>query len=135
MTTMEPTPEQLAGWLHLWECNRTVHGCSAEYNIENTARLAYAAGADAELEASATWIGAPDAGGTPQFWEDLEYRLRRYRRPKPPSLKQQAMEAFRRRYPERIYINDGTGSRVEVSPELFADLDRIERALESLPDD
>jgi hypothetical protein len=102
MTTMKPTPEQLAQWLHLGDCNKTVHGCSAEYSIENTARLAYAAGADAELKACCEvvshWAGD---------WHkdiDLPTMLRSARRLKPRTLKEEALRLLE--IAERSLIQD-----------------------------
>lgn len=50
--------------------------------------LAYQAGADYELEACCEWLNYEDRG----FWGR---KLRAVRRPKPPSVKQQAIEALK----------------------------------------
>jgi hypothetical protein len=47
----------------------------------------YRAGADAELEACCEWLQDPDLNVD-------TYKLRAARRPKPPSLKEQALEAL-----------------------------------------
>ena len=76
-------------------------------------------GADQELEACCEWI--PKA--TP--W-DVE-QLRAARRPKPPSLKEQALQA--------LYRFDDTQGHEGLTPEQIADdFVLIRRALESLPD-
>jgi len=57
-------------------------------NLHNALTLAYRAGADQELEACCKWL--------PKLppWSGND--LRKHRRPKPPSLKEQALEAQRR---------------------------------------
>jgi hypothetical protein len=82
--------------------------------------LAYAAGADQELEACCTEL---DEINCQKYWSE---RLRAARRPspKPPSLKEQALEAL-----ERQCLRS-------ISPLVStSDLDIIRRALEALPDD
>ena len=75
--------------------------------------LAYAAGADQELEACCEWLDDDDDRAT----------LREARRPKPPSLKQQALDLVSRP------IGDGF---VQILDKAQADI--IRRAIESLPD-
>ena len=74
-------------------------------------------GADQELEACCEWLqdGFGDIGDFPE-------KLRAARRPKPPSLKEQALETLR-----QMHIDPETG----VSPTA---LDTIRRALEQLDD-
>ena len=82
--------------------------------------IAYQAGADQELEACAEWLGdAPVVYGNNSYLDPGSY-LRDARRPKPPSLKEQALEAL-----EHILHNSST--------ELGAET--IRRALEALPND
>jgi hypothetical protein len=121
---MEPTEAQFNVWL---EASRKEP--SGPAIAGGIARLAYAAGADAELQACCDWM--LNVGGL----DESAYRLRDFRRPKPPSLKQQAVDAFRRRYPARQYYDDGTGNAVEIDCKLHEDLAVIARALQSLPDD
>jgi hypothetical protein len=74
-------------------------------------------GADQELEACCEWLQDPDL--------DVDtYKLRADRRPKPPSLKEQALAALKRQSTRSI-------------PSLVAteDCDTIRRALEVLPND
>jgi hypothetical protein len=74
--------------------------------------FAYAAGADQELEACCEWV---------QGYAECGDSLRAARRPKPPSLKKQALEAAIRlgkKYPSY----EG------------ADIETIRRALEALPE-
>ena len=79
-------------------------------------------GADQELEACCEWVS--------QFnYDDYSYqeRLRAARRlPKPPNLKEQALQAA-----QRFYANGHEDCNDE---EVKDDFDIIRRALESLPD-
>jgi hypothetical protein len=75
--------------------------------------LAYAAGADQELEACCEWLGSGGYAGTC-------FALRAARRPKPPSLKEQALELARPAGTE--------GAHVTFGPE---ELELIRRALEA----
>ena len=72
-------------------------------------------GADQELEECAEWVGRMFHGH--KTWSD---ELRAARRPKPPSLKEQALEAL-------VSIN----SNFHV---YGADIETIRRALEALPE-
>ena len=118
MATMEPSPEQFAEWLA-----QAMEGRPAEelktkpgFAIGEVARLAYAAGADAELEACCEhadvwWVsGAADC-------------LRNLRRSKPPSLKQQALNE----------LEEATEYAANKGARLYTET--IRRALKSLPDD
>jgi hypothetical protein len=83
-------------------------------------QLAYAAGADQELEACIEWVRSM-FGGHPT-WAD---ELRAARRPRPPSLKEQALEALE-------VEDDAMPLRSLERSERF---DTIRRALEALPDE
>jgi hypothetical protein len=114
---MEPTPEQVSRWIHL--AGQAAAKTPNDYEkrldaaCSEIARLAYAAGADAELEACCS---AFDLDGAP----NVANKLRAARRPKPPSLKRLATEAFEQ-------LLQHTTRNVDVTP--------IRAALESLPDD
>jgi hypothetical protein len=84
-------------------------------NWRNALTLAYRAGADDELEASVTWLDKYGIG-----WTGLE-KFRNARRPKPTTLKEQALELV---------------SRIEKakSPWELSELETIYRALEALDD-
>ena len=71
-------------------------------------------GADQELEACVEWIAEQD-------WTWTSAQLRRARRPKPPSLKEQALDVLQ-------HAEEGW----QPIPD---DWDIIRRALEALPDD
>lgn len=79
-------------------------------------------GADQELEACCEWVS--------QFnYDDYSYqeRLRTARRPKPPSLKEQALQA--------LYRFDDTEGHADLTlGQIEEDFVVIRRAIESLPD-
>ena len=75
---------------------------------------AYAAGADQELEACIAWLVLNGYG-------EAASRLRAHMRPKPPSLKEQALEALREAESTGCLYVNGRG-------------DTIRRALEALDD-
>ena len=83
-----------------------------EQNVDVVLYEAFQAGADQELKACCEWL--LDNGN-----DLLSPEMRKDRRPKPPSLKEQALEAQRRMW-------DGGSTH--------ADWELIRRALESLPD-
>ncbi len=102
-----PPPELVEQWTHL----------PADWNT--AASLIAQWGADQELEACCLWLN----GGS-KIDYDTAASLRAARRPKPPSLKKQAMRVLL----ECGYTLDG---RMELESE---DIDIIHRALEQLPD-
>ena len=81
--TMEPTPEQFDKWVARASAHAfAIDEASPTYLVyEKLAKLAYQAGADAELEACCEWADS--------YWETGS-DLRSVRRPKPDSLKQEA---------------------------------------------
>ena len=79
-------------------------------------QLAYQAGADHELEACCDWLDFYAASSEARD-------LRAARRPKPPSLKEQALDAWDRLRNEAW------------CEEIDGDLDFVRRALEALPND
>jgi hypothetical protein len=87
------------------------------YEISTSEALAraYAAGADQELEACCEWLQDPDLNVD-------TYKLRTARRPKPPSLKEQALA--------ELDLLKGDAN----THGLGFDAPAIRRALESLPD-
>ena len=80
------------------------------------------AGADQELEACEKWLKANE-------WIHSEFSddLRAARRPKPPSLKEQALQALYR-------FDDAEGHDGLTQEQIAEDFVVIRRALESLPD-
>ena len=83
---MEPTKEQFDAWL-----KASREGPNGVAIAGEIARLAYQAGADAELEACCEWLSEAQSKLGSSL---LAHYMRRERRPKPPSLKQQAMVAL-----------------------------------------
>ena len=108
-----PPPELVAQWVSL--------ACEYEGN-ETWIDLATEAarwGADLELEACCAFLYDNELCD-PNFYQDL----REHRRPKPPSLKERALEDF-----------DGLMSELDVAGNYSNCAERIRRALEALPDD
>ena len=103
-----PPPELVQQW---WD---NTHG--AFYEFEAVATQAARWGADQELEACCEWL----CRSGHQFAETYVAYLRAARRPKPPSLKEQAL----------CHLESFAGS-IET---LGMDSDLIRRALESLPE-
>ena len=85
-----------------------------EENVDVVLYEAFQAGADQELEACCAWVDA-------NFGQEFSQNLRLLHRPKPPSLKEQALALIQ---------------SVEASDDSAAswDFSVIRRALESLPD-
>jgi hypothetical protein len=110
MTDLTPTPQQLQNWVdklcHPWD-----QGVGPSHKDKELACLAFKAGADQELAECCEWLAKYRK---PILAADLKY----VRRPKPPSLKEQALEVF-----EALIHGDASGLDVGV----------IRRALEALP--
>ena len=88
-----------------------------EQNVDVVLYEAFQAGADQELEACCMWLSREVCDG----W-GLRQQLRAARRPKPPSLKEQALEAL-----------DQADKGLNES-EWQQRSDTIRRALEALPE-
>ncbi len=87
-----------------------------EQNVDVVLYEAFQAGADQELEACCEWI----ANGHSRQGVVLSDRIRAARRPKPPSLKEQALQAL-----------------AELAAECYGNTDKpdtLRRALEQLDD-
>jgi hypothetical protein len=107
-----PPPELVQQWFAAWESSYDEEMSFAEFAISRAAQY----GADQELEASCEWFQ--------EFYKletwmqrDLK-KLRVARRPKPPSLKEQALAELQIS-DERGYLKEGA-------------VDTIRRALEQL---
>jgi len=105
-------PELFAEWLA--KAKRLHPGESTGFIAGEVARLAYQAGADQELEACVDWINSFQN----KFVHAHDLRL--VRRPKPPSLKEQALDDLHIAF-DRGCLSEGQA-------------DTIRRALEQLPD-
>ena len=105
-----PPPELIKDWHDEWnESDQIVHSAYTHIAIR-----AVQWGADQELEACCEWLVKR------MGWEYVSVPLRAERRPKPPSLKEQALSALENLNGECLW---------ETS-----DLAAIRRALEQLPD-
>lgn len=111
---MQPTPEQFAQWLA--EAIRLFPMRRPGDIAAHVARLAYAAGADAELEACYARQHLIYGG-------DCADQLRAARRPKPPSLKQQGRDALAQIMSQQVGPFDGKP------------FDVLRRAIEALPEE
>ena len=113
-----PPEELVREWLNTWDKAKVKHVTEYDFIATQAARW----GADQELEACCEWIyKLMDRG--------LEWSmdLRVSRRPKPPSLKELALQA--------LYRFDDTEGHEGLTPEQIADdFVLIRRALEALPD-
>ena len=110
--SIEITEQQL---LALW---------NGDGGLIETLSNVYRAGADAQLEKCCEYIGCEGS-----WFANPEHRLAELRaamRPKPPSLKEQALKAFER--VDMLWATD------EFGKETLDDLDVLRRALESLPE-
>jgi len=114
--SITPPPELVQQWMS--EYINTKPNCAGPELIANRAAQW---GADAELEACCEWL---------EWWNDFTAacQLRAARRPKPPSLKEEAMQALCR-FMAREGHDDCTGEEIED------DFNAIRRALEALPND
>jgi hypothetical protein len=109
-----PPSDQLKKWEDKW------------FNEEEHADVlliqAFQAGADQELEACCEWVGCMFHGH--KTWSD---ELRAARRPKPPSLKEQALK-------DLTVMTTVPPGMDPLSPETTERISRIRRALEALPE-
>ena len=106
--SITPPPELVQQW---WD---DFNG--AFYEFEAITATVFQAGADQELEACCEWLSVP----CPSYGREL----RNARRPKPPSLKEQAFEQL-----------DGIATVFRMSHGGDLVCDKILRALEALPND
>ena len=112
----ELSDEQVGEWLindsYPWDPSELAVITITTNRLKNVARQAFQAGADHELQACCEALDNLNDG----FWSE---KLRAARRPKPPSLKEQALGL----------LNEGP-----VSELLDHEVDTIRRALEQLDD-
>jgi hypothetical protein len=115
---INPPPELFAEWLA--EAKRLHPTESTGFIAGEVARLAYQAGADQELDACCKWVSTvlPQFVGNSMLGQYLN-QLRAARRPKPPSLKEQALDLLDKAEDPSWDIND---------------FSIVRRAVEALPD-
>ena len=106
-------PEYVSGWN-----GKCVMLSITDYRFNNICAKAAQWGADQELEACVKWFD----NQTLVYHRDLEHALLAARRPKPPSRKEQALEAIGRLCASVIH------------DDLKNDAATIRRAIEQLPD-
>ena len=111
---MKPTPRQIKEWLA--EAIRLFPMRRPGDISAHIARLAYAAGADAGLEACDEWLREEGLHG-------YANQLRAALRPKPPSLKQQGRNALAQIMSKQVGMFDGEPFEV------------LSRAIEALPEE
>lgn len=112
---ISPPSELLVQW-----CEEAVNHLPTEREIPYIAKRAAQWGANKELEACCKWL---NLRGLAISTIDALYAARR---PKPPSLKLEALEALERQEAGR--------DRGSLTDAAMADADKIRRALEALPD-
>ena len=111
-----PPPELVQQWEQDWHHSKVKHVELMPYIAVQAAQW----GADQELEACCEWLQDPDLNVD-------TYKLRATRRPKPPSLKEQALQ-------ELVKV-DMLWATEEFGQETLNSLNTIREALEALPDD
>jgi hypothetical protein len=117
-----PPPELVQQWIDDYKCHPT------SVFARGIATQAAHWGADQELEECREWLReAKNHNFGYEYGAELACRLRATRRPMPPSLKEQALEALNRQERGR--------DRGSLRPQSMADADIIRRALEALPND
>jgi hypothetical protein len=118
MTTQHPItppPELVEQWLGEQYGVPTAPGEATSHVATQAAQW----GADQELEACCAWL--------PKWPPCRADDLRRHRRPKPPSLKEQAFQALCR-------FQAAEGHEGCTEEEIVDDFNTISRALEALPE-
>ena len=112
--SIAPPPELVERWKDHWFDAKIKHSNLEDYILAQAAQW----GADHELEACCEWFANEGYGTAPD-------RIRMHRRPKPPSLKEQALKALEP-------IERSASAPVTTNKESLA---LIRRALEALPND
>jgi len=119
-----PPPELVQQWASEWmRSEAALPVCRVSRDNFMAARAAEW-GADTELEACCEWLSGCGC-------ESYGRELRAARRPKPPSLKEQALEALG---PEPLPETGPTGDTI-LNKSSIERHRHIRRALEALPDD
>ena len=117
---INPPPELIEDWIEIAKPLP-----QRPPNPNELAALAARWGADQELEACCEWI----ANGHSKQGVVLSNRIRAARRPKPPSLKELALETLLSMQIQPCVING-----INTNADLMAKYGILRRALESLPD-
>lgn len=107
-----PPPELIQQWVDSWYDAKVKHDELTTFITTQAARW----GADQELEACCEWAASKRRG--------LDAELRAARRPKPSSLKEQALVAL-----------SAIALGADNAREFYQDVETIKTALEALPGD
>ena len=135
-----PPPELVGQWLcsedYEWDPLKQASITITTNRLQNVATQAAQWGADQELEACCEWLRKDDDAyqlvGLRAVY--LDHELHAARRPKPPSLKEQALGALSRA-DKNALTNPLTGEVVALRAILSKEQsDTIRRALNELPD-
>jgi hypothetical protein len=122
----EPSDEQVGNWLsdddYPWEPSEPAVITITPSRLKNVARQAFQAGADQELEACCEWLSGCGC-------ESYGRELRAARRPKPPSLKEQALAAL-----DEMQIAPCVINGIDTNAVVREKYDAIRHALQLLPD-
>lgn len=122
---ISPPPELVVQW-----CMEAVDHLPSEKVSPYIAKRAVQWGADQELEACCEWISKQDlAWMSAKDWTWMSAQLRAARRPKPPSLKEQALKALLPAFPGPGFTDKGERFLTSAEQKI------ILRALESIPDE
>jgi hypothetical protein len=126
-STITPPPELVQQWLcsddYSWGPLEQTSITITANRLQNIATVAAQWGADQELEACCSIALTALCCGTKHQRRQLVYRIRAARRPKPPSLKEQALLQLDTLNADLTMHGRG------------CDLSQIRRALEALPND
>jgi len=125
MTAITPPPELEQQWGHNANLSGVPHNDEHWAYEQHIATCAAQWGADQELEACCEWFASDVVSEVIDVVSDL----RAARRPKPPSLKEQALAALGEMSIEPCLING-----VDANASVRAKYNTIRRALEQLND-
>jgi hypothetical protein len=117
-----PPPELIAGWIEI--AKREPRKCPPNPNVLCT--LAAQWGADHQLKADAKWLDQNSLNTPHLTITPIGKRLVEKMRPKPPSLKEQALQEL-----DKV---DMLWATEEFGQETLNSLDTIRRAIASIPD-
>jgi len=117
--SMAPPPELIGRWEEDWHYSKVKHIELEDHIATRAAQW----GADQELEACCEWLVSE---GWFRYEHEAVQDLRAARRPKPLSLKAQALAEL-----EKV---DMVWDTTEFNQDTLDSLDTIRRAIESLPD-
>jgi hypothetical protein len=125
MNTMEPSPEQVGAWIAEAHNNGIFSGTGMAIKVIG---LAYAEGSDEQLRLCVEHLKA-------NGWMQVATALQNAMRPKPLSLKRQALEDLESMAVQPCIIRTSVDEYKDLNEDLHAKYLRIRRAIESIPGD